>query len=660
MSPSAEAEAVLRALQVRLDHSPEEAFTREALTQRADLLRLSADLLADKERREDYESALLGGALGLELSSNKEIGGLILLLEANAAYEAFKLASDALQPPQAPALGSSREADLTLLASLACRAASLQEQEDRHYESAAELLREGIKLLQRMGKLPDQRKLFKEELNALLPYRILDLVSRDLGEQSLRKEGLKLLNDFVLQRGGLEGGRGFKDQSGLEQAEFEIFFQQIRGFLTAQEQIDLYTHWKKKGSKDAEILCVLSLAAAGFSCRKPERVWEARKNLERLNLDGVDSLPLLGSLDLLLADVDSASNRFLASPDSVLQDWLKNYPTDKLAAFCDYCRDWLRRDVLPGYRDVNANSVDLEAWFADRDVQEFVERLDRKGVRGKAFSFLSSITPDVFPSSITEAEEQSLKEVSEDLEKEAPEETVKNISSDLSGKETNSFPVFRAMQGGLKESFRNLYLMRRGIRLGVFFLIAFMGISGAFALLSQRYRFSNFQMQQLPRSQDASKENLLEEDKNDIKLREKSIKENLDFKLLTIDKPNKKQLRTLIESWLIGKSSILAGNEDILLSRVARPNLVKRVKEQRKKDLKASNKQDIRAKIISLKIVSRTSRRIEIATVIAYTDKKYNSKGRIISETNIPKLNVTYILGKDPDAWRMQAYLSGG
>ena len=72
-----------------------------------------------------------------------------------------------------------------------------------------------------------------------------------------------------------------------------------------------------------------------------------------------------------------------------------NYPGESLAALCDYCRDWLRRDVLPGYRDIDFEPVDLEAWFADRDVQTYVEALENKGALGIAkssFSFLSSFS----------------------------------------------------------------------------------------------------------------------------------------------------------------------------------------------------------------------------------------------------------------------------
>ena len=51
-----------------------------------------------------------------------------------------------------------------------------------------------------------------------------------------------------------------------------------------------------------------------------------------------------------------------------------------LARLCAYCRDWLSREVLPGFRDIEAD-VDLEAWFADRDVQAYVEQQDR--IRGR-------------------------------------------------------------------------------------------------------------------------------------------------------------------------------------------------------------------------------------------------------------------------------------
>ena len=92
-------------------------------------------------------------------------------------------------------MGSSREADLTLLAALTSRDAAIQEQDQRSYSNAADFLQEGIQLLQRMGKLGDLRKTLEEDLVSLLPDRILDLLSRDLNEYESHKKGLRMLEN---------------------------------------------------------------------------------------------------------------------------------------------------------------------------------------------------------------------------------------------------------------------------------------------------------------------------------------------------------------------------------------------------------------------------------------------------------------------------------
>ena len=57
VNPSATSEEILRAFQLRLDKTPDEGFTNEVLTQRAELLRLTADFLQTQSRRE-YENLL--------------------------------------------------------------------------------------------------------------------------------------------------------------------------------------------------------------------------------------------------------------------------------------------------------------------------------------------------------------------------------------------------------------------------------------------------------------------------------------------------------------------------------------------------------------------------------------------------------------------------
>lgn len=364
-----DAQAVLNALQQRLEKPPRDGFTEETLKAREELLRASADLLTDSQRRREYENTItaLAGAPdplmpALEVPHALETGGLLLLLEAGQGTDSFDLACRALQPPQAPALGSGREADLALLAGLSSRSAAAELQQSRRFEQAAQTLERGLQLLQRMGQRPDLRQRIDADLEQLAPFRVLDLLSRDLSATSERQQGMALLEALVRRRGGLEG----EGDPGFSPEQFRLFFRQIRGFLTVQEQIDLFERWSEAGSDAADRLAIQALTASGFVQRKPERIAEARRRLESgRHPESTHTLP---HLHLLLGEVDRAR------PDAAAIDG------DSLAELCNRCRDWLRHDVLPGYRDLDVDP-DLESYFSDRDVQFWVEREDRRSGR---------------------------------------------------------------------------------------------------------------------------------------------------------------------------------------------------------------------------------------------------------------------------------------
>ena len=665
VSPSSTTEEVLRFFRLRLDRPPEEGFTPEVLAQRSELLRRSADLLCDNQSRQKYETALLGGALGLEFSTNREVAGLILLWEADISYEAFKLARKALQPPQAPALGSGRESDLTLLAALSCRDAALQEQQERHYASSSELLEEGIQLLQRMGKLTEQRQNLETELEALLPYRILDLLSRDLSDQKSHQDGINLLDAFVLRRGGLEGKKKASNSSiELKQTDFELFFQQIRTFLTVQEQIDLFSHWFKNGSSDAGFLFAIALVASGFYRRKPEALQKARKQINRLNLQGLDSMSLLGCIDLLLADIQQAEVCFDNSSDSGLKEWLENYPGDKLAAFCDYTRNWLLRDVLPGFRDIDIETVDLEAWFADRDVQDYIEKIEKKGTLGFAragFSFISGLS--------TEKDQSSPLNLEEDYQNQIPVEDDSSSLDDESSFEDDEIR-FDFIQGItsrykklnyqfkfplLKLSNFNFFKNNNKLLLGYLLFIGLIGSAISIGFISSKNQIEETKNidTSIPKETKKldSEKNVVKSDDNENASIAKRNK--LNYKLLTSEKPTEQQILLLIEAWLDGKSEILSGGESLNLSKVARNILVKIVNEQREKDKALGEKQIVEAKVQSLEIKDQTNKRIEVNVKIAYKDRRVKESGELISETSIPSLTVKYILGRKKGVWQL-------
>lgn len=689
VSPSAETESVLRTLQLRLDRCPDQGFTHEVLMQRAELLRLSADLLSDAERRQDYESTLLKlsrehpeETAGLEMPSSREGAGLMLLWEAHAPHETFQLTRQVLQPPQAPALGSGRESDLALLAALSCRDAARQDQDQRRYESAAGLLTEGLQLLQRMGKLPDQRRRLETDLEQLTPYRILDLLSRDLAEQSARQEGLVMLETFVHNRGGLEGGAAEFTTSGMDQGSFELFFQQIRRFLTVQEQVDLYGRLERFGSPDASFLSVMALAAAGFSQRKPERVQDARGKLQVLVLVGLDLYPMLGCMDLLLGDVERALEHVHASPDVELQEWLENHPSDDLAALFDYCRSWLGQDVLPGYRDVDAQVVDLEAWFADRDVQAYVERLERKEGR-------SPLTP--YPPAATDADTDwnfgNLPPLGLDPEGTMPlslgdAEPFSENSANLGEEETRG----RGLRRMIPAAWTNLKLRRPSLsrlsmsrlsmsRLsvkrpslpesrrsvwigsGVVAVLVVVGFS-LVGLRREAQQETASSPTATPTADALSSDALSSQPKATLK--QETPKANALMAPLDVKTPSDVQLQALLQVWLDLKATALlqeGGTES--LAEVARPVLVGRVRDQQAALSRDGLVQKVQASITSIQTVSSTPSRIEVRAQLTYRDQTLNEQGEVVAETPAGNLPVTYILGRDPEGWRLQAYIPG-
>ena len=671
VSPSANAEEVLRAFQLRLDRPPKQGFTYEILAQRSELLRLSADLLSNPSQRQSYELALLEGSSGLELSSNREVAGLLLLWESNASIQAFKLAKKALQPPQAPALGSGRESDLTLIAALSCRDASIDEQTCRRYASGADLLQEGIQLLQRMGKLIEERKTLESDLESLLPYRILDLLSREKEDEISHHEGLRLLEDFVNKRGGLEGKRNSEKIAGLNQNDFELFFLQIRKFLTAKEQSKLCINWYRRGSEDAGFLAAFSLIASGFSYRNPELLQEARKYLRSININGFDAMPLIGCLDLLLGDVKQAESRFRSSSDEKLKDWLDNYPGETLAALCDYCRNWLKKDVLVGFRDVAPQDVNLDDWFATKQVQEYVEQMESKGARGIAkagFSFLSSLGTE-------QQIENNLSNVSE-VEADLPmpggalDEILKDktYNSRLKNKEAflrlDLIKKIISKYDSVFETIKNLslksFILKRPVYTSAITFIGLFVIGISLGILTQRKPSSNKNINNLSSSELVKPDNIKTNSNglNESSKKKLSLDINQSIPLISIE-PTDKEIQFLIESWLKGKADILNGLESQILNSVARPTLFNRVIDQRKKDILLAQRQIIDANITSLNIVQRSRKRIAVDVDLNYKDKMVSSSGEILSETVIPLLKVKYIIGKDKNNWQVVDYISG-
>ena len=690
VSPSATSEEILRAFQLRLDKTPDEGFTYEVLTQRSELLRLTADLLTDPESRRKYENLMLNGASALDFPSNREVAGLILLWESGSAKEAFKIARKALQPPQTPALGSSREADLTLLAALTARDSAIQEQQLRSYSNASDFLHEGIKLLQRMGKLGEIRKELEEDLVSLLPYRILDLLSRDLNDQESHKKGLSMLENLIIKRGGLEGNNKSEYGDYLNQKEFEAFFQQIKPYLTVQEQIDLFLELQKRGSFEAGFLAFLSLTAIGFSRRKPEKLFEARKILKKLNLPELDSMPLIGCLDLLLADIEQASKRFLSSSDENLRDWLDNYPGEKLEAICFFCKNWLENDVLVGYRDIDVKEVNLDSWFEDREIQEFIEKLEKKSNKVGINSRLQNknkTNKDSFQNSKERNPLNRAGNVDDNsflpwpggikVQDAAQSSQIDNSEEEVTKNKPLDFYKFSIekiaeLKFSLGEFLENKAIFKSRYHIYFYAFLILFGVGIGVGLFRNKL---NKPIQNVTTSEkslkisDKNKENIekdvVQENKDLSSIQTELISteqpENISLKVKEISNasPSIKEIKYLIDTWLSNKANYMAGKTEINLSGIVKDGLIKRTIEERQKDKNKGIYKLISSEIEEIVLKSQTSSRIVAVARLKYKERIFRNSGEFVNEISFSPLKVRYILGFSNKSWKLVDFVSG-
>ena len=645
VSPASDAQSALQMLQQKLDRAPDEGYSSETLDARAELLRSSADLLSDSTRRARYEADLTALASGggdviaaLDIASSLEVGGLVLLLEAGQPLDCFELASRNLQPPRAPALGSSREADLTLVAAKACLAGAGELQQQRRYEAAAQVLQQGQHLLQRMGQLPQLRQQLSESLDALTPYRVLDLLSRPLTATSERNEGLRLLGELVERRGGLEGHADPR----MTGEEFLNFFKQIRSFLTVQEQVDLFSAWSKD-SAAADFLATTALTASGFAQRKPERIAAA---LGRLQASGQSGTAVLQAcLQLLLGQVSQAQEGFRSGASPELLAWAQQQGDERLAQLCAYCRDWLQRDVLPGYRDLEADP-DLDAYFADRDVQAYIEQRDPRPLQEAG-----STAGNPFASLASGLGLQADPVLTEDAPVLGALGTLPDADTDMElddDDEEEPWPMPWAHWTlpalpkllDLRDWRRPQLIAAAVVALGL------MAAISALVLRSNRRDVQPLPVQPAaprpaasqspPQAPPAAAETTLP---------------------LTVAAPSEAELKTLLEAWLAAKAAVLAGRQSsVPLDDLARSEQVQRLEAERRSDAARGETQKVETGLAALEVLERSPGRIAARVTLNYSDSRLGSGGTVIGTTAPTTLVNRYVFARDGETWKLVAF----
>jgi len=450
----------------------------------------------------------------------------------------------------------------------------------------------------------------------------------------------------------------------------------------------LFLELQKRGSVEAGFLAFLSLTAIGFSRRKPEKLFEARRILKKLNLSGLDSMPLVGCLDLLLADIDQASARFSSSSDENLRDWLNNYPGNKLEAICIFCKNWLENDVLVGYRDIDLKEVDLDSWFEAREIQEFIEKLEKKSNKIVIRSNLqnqqvekgsSTKTTEDFDNLLDNIDERKLPwpgGIKRDYEKVEIKEN--DFNEEYFKKKPIEFYNFLIEKiAELKFSFgeflKDKEIINRSpylIYIYAFLILFAFGIGIGFLRNNFKKSIQDESIAEKPliakdKNQKISEIDIIQEIKKNPSSKLNSISEkstsiiSYEFKELNTASPSLEDIKNLINGWLLNKSNYLAGKGEINLSKIVSKGLIDRTIEERQNDIKKGIYKEINSQISKIDLESQTSSRIVVLVELNYLERLVKNSGEFINETSLNPLKVKYILGFSNKSWKLVDFVSG-
>jgi len=371
-----ETQGILRILERRIEKSKYSGFSNQTLLKRKEMLVESSKTLIDPEKRKGYENKIMNTSLEsnvekIEVKPGNQIAGLLLLLEAGHAEECLTLAYIEYHKWKSR-IGDLESCyqDLLRVIDYATLEYAKKLKENRFYENSAAVIERRLTYEALDISTKEMKTQMERDLKKLKPYRILDLVSRETGETS-HENGINMLKNLVNERGGLES----ESEQYMKDVEFKAFFRQVRLYLTVQEQIDIFKDWALSGSKVSTFLAVMALVASGFVQRKPEKMVEALQVLKKIRTAELE--PIVANIYLLLGDVKAAEDLFEMYADTDLKEWSQNWSDETLGKMCGWCREWLSRDVLCGYRDIDSEA-NLESYFSDRDVIKYLESIDKQ------------------------------------------------------------------------------------------------------------------------------------------------------------------------------------------------------------------------------------------------------------------------------------------
>jgi hypothetical protein len=354
---------------VDTDAETDPTLVKEELTSAQTVAVLAPDVTTVNSTIDIPQSQLVGALLIMH-----ELGEYELVLTQGIDYYNSQEFSR-LQQQQDQELNVATQENIILSLALAYMELGREQWHRREYEAAATSSQLGINILHQENVFPQVRQELEVDLDKLRPYRVLELISQNQANSAPRAKGFQLLTEMLVQRQGIEG-KG-EDRSGLSFDQFLCFIQQLRTYLTSVEQQQLFDSDTQNDSAIASYLAVYALLGQGFTQKQPELILRAQRKLDYLS-EKQDVTWEQAVCALLLGHTEKAIAKVHQTQDtSILNQILQHAPgsLDLLPGMCFYSEKWLHEDVLAQFSDLVDTKLTLKEYFADVEVQTYLEQL---------------------------------------------------------------------------------------------------------------------------------------------------------------------------------------------------------------------------------------------------------------------------------------------
>lgn len=249
-----------------------------------------------------------------------------------------------------------------------------------HYETAKKILAQEDLFPQIQGEL-DRR------LDRLRPYRISSLVSLPLDRHEQRRQGIQFLEELL--ESACTNEVKCQERFALNSESTIPFIHETLPHLTAAEQRNLFSQLARDshqlGSKALNVmqlactyLHIHALIAQGFAYRNPQLIYTAQQILLYRLSQRIDVTIEQAICALLLGQTEEANQILSTAAESaalvVIRQQSQGLP-NLLRGLCWYIESWLKDEAFPCFRDLVASDPSLDAYFNDRDVQDFADRV---------------------------------------------------------------------------------------------------------------------------------------------------------------------------------------------------------------------------------------------------------------------------------------------